>query len=115
MKTLLLASSGLAAVILYPVPSFAQAQTTSSFEVASIRPHADLPQANSGKGMGAGGRGTRMSFSGPRAIVSGATLASLLVFAYDLKSYEVPESGWPNWSSEQFDIAAKAEGDAGLT
>src|SRR5262249_31083224 len=51
----------------------------------------------------------------PTARVTGATLGSLVTFAYDLKSYELSEGGWPTWKSEQFDISAKAEGDGALT
>lgn len=57
----------------------------------------------------------RMTLSGPRAIVTGATLASLIAFAYDLKPYEIGEGGWPAWKSEQFDISAKAAVDGELT
>jgi len=56
-----------------------------------------------------------MILSGPRAIVSGATLASLISFAYDLKPFELGETNFPNWQSQQFDISAKAEGDGELT
>lgn len=56
-----------------------------------------------------------MILSGPRAIVTGATLASLIGFAYDLKPFELGDKGWPGWESQQFDISAKAEGDGQLT
>ena len=56
-----------------------------------------------------------MTFSGPTARVTDATLEFLVAFAYDLKSYEIGEQGWPAWKSEPFDIVAKAEGDRPLT
>src|SRR5205085_6133246 len=59
--------------------------------------------------------GMRMTFSGPTARVTGATLGSLIEFAYDLKIYEIVEGSWPAWKSEQFDILAKAEGGGALT
>jgi uncharacterized protein (TIGR03435 family) len=86
-------------------------QTPAAFEVVSIRPHVDPPRPANGKG---GGRGMRTSYSGPRATFSGATLGSLIVFAYDLKPYETSDKGWPSWSSEQFDIVAQAPGKDAL-
>ncbi len=59
--------------------------------------------------------GMRVTFSGPTVRMTGATLGSIVTFAYDLKSYEFGEGSWPAWKSEQFDIAAKAEGDGALT
>lgn len=88
------------------------AETPGSFEVVSIRPHVDPPRPANGKG---GGRGMRTSYSGPRATFSGATLGSLIVFAYDLKPYETSDKGWPSWSSEQFDIVAQAPGKGALS
>jgi uncharacterized protein (TIGR03435 family) len=87
-------------------------QAPTAFEVVSIRPHVDTPPPGNGKG---GGRGMRTSYSGPRATFSGATLGSLVVFAYDLKPYETSDKGWPNWSAEQFDIVAQAPGKDGLS
>jgi uncharacterized protein (TIGR03435 family) len=84
----------------------------SSFEVVSIRPHAEVLPAGNGKG---GGRGMRTSYSGPRATFSGATIGSLVVFAYDLKPYESSDKGWPSWASEQFDVVAQAAGKDALT
>lgn len=57
----------------------------------------------------------QMTFTGPTARVTGATLSSLIAFAYDLKSYETGEGNWPAWKSDRFDILAKAEGDGALT
>jgi uncharacterized protein (TIGR03435 family) len=84
---------------------------TASFEVISIRPHVDAPQPDTGKR----GRGMRTTLSGPRITFTSATLPQLVTFAYNLKTYEASGSGLPNWSATQFDIAAKAEGDAALT
>jgi uncharacterized protein (TIGR03435 family) len=81
-----------------------------SFEVVSIRPHADASREN-GKIAARGG----MRFSGPRVTTRGASLESLVTFAYNLKPYEIPESGWPKWASDPYDVVAKAEGDAALT
>jgi uncharacterized protein (TIGR03435 family) len=72
--------------------------TAQSFEVASIRLHVEPV------------RTVGISFSGPRAIVSAMSLANLIEYAYDLKSYQI--SGGPAWAaSARWDIAAKAEGD----
>ncbi len=85
----------------------------ASFEVASIKPYVSGGDRNNGKRMIADGM--RMSFNGPAIRVTDITLAGLITFAFDLKSYELGEPGSPSWKSEQFDILAKAEGDAPLT
>jgi uncharacterized protein (TIGR03435 family) len=93
--------------------AFAQTPALPSFEVVSIRPYVATPApAANGKKQMAGGM--RMTFSGPRVIANGVTLRSLVIFAYDLKDYEIAESGWPSWSSQRFYVAAKAEGSAAL-
>ncbi len=81
-----------------------------AFEVVSIRPHVAIAPQN-GKAIA----GMSLNFSGPRVSVNGATLRSLVNFAYDLKAYESSDQGWPKWASEQFDILAKAEGEDALT
>jgi uncharacterized protein (TIGR03435 family) len=100
------------ALALILLRAFAQAPSAPSFEVVSIRPYVapPAPTANGKKRMDGG---MRMTFSGPRA-TGGATLQSLVIFAYDLKDYEIAESGWPSWSSQRFYVAAKAEGSAAL-
>ncbi len=93
--------------------SLAQTPAAPSFEVVAIRPYVApvAPAANGNKRMVGG---MRMTFSGPRATADGATLRSLVIFAYGLKDYEIAESGWPSWSSQRFYVAAKAEGSAAL-
>jgi len=93
--------------------ALAQTSAAPSFEVVAIRPYVapPSPTVNGKKRMDGG---MRMTFSGPRATVNGATLQSLVMFAYDLKDYEIAESGWPSWSSQRFYVAAKAEGSAAL-
>src|SRR5438270_14096113 len=89
----------------------AQTPAAPSFEVMAIRPYVapPAPAANGKKRMDGG---MRITFSGPRATANGATLRSLVKFAYDLKDYEIAESGWPSWSSQRFYVAGKAEGTA---
>jgi len=73
-----------------------------SFEVASIKLHV-LPVESVG-----------MSTSGMRLTATAMSLTNLIVYAYDLQSYQV--SGGPGWmSSDRWDIAAKAPGEAALT
>jgi uncharacterized protein (TIGR03435 family) len=73
-----------------------------SFEVASIKLHADLV------------RSVGVSISGARVTVSAMTLTNLVDYAYDVKFYQV--SGGPNWAhSDRWDISAKGEGDRILT
>ena len=100
------------AMVIALVHASAQTPAAPSFEVASIRQRASVAaQAANGRRVA----GTSMTFSGQTARVTGATLGSLIGFAYDLKSYEFGEGAWPTWKSEQFDIFGKAEGDGALT
>jgi uncharacterized protein (TIGR03435 family) len=72
-----------------------------SFEVASIRPVDRTGQPGHGS----------MAQSGPRATFTGYTLNGLIMYAYDVRGYQV--SGGPGWmGSDTYTIAAKAEGDA---
>ncbi len=102
------------ALALMLLRALAQTPAAPSFEVVAIRPYLapPAPTVNGKKRMDGG---MRMTFSGPRATVNGATLQSLVIFAYDLKDYEIAESGWPSWSSQRFFVAAKAEGSTALS
>jgi uncharacterized protein (TIGR03435 family) len=88
----------MAAAILLASPIYAQsAQAPLTFEVASIKPSAsDL-------------RGATFQIQpGGGLKVAGATLRSLLTFAYDVRDFQV--SGGPGWiDSDRFDILARVE------
>jgi uncharacterized protein (TIGR03435 family) len=76
-------------------------ESLPSFEVASIRPVDRTGQPGHGS----------MTQSGSRVTFSGYTLNGLLMYAYDVRSYQI--SGGPGWmGSETYTIAAKAEGSA---
>ena len=102
------------ALALMLLRGFAQTPAAPSFEVVAIRPYVapTTPTVNGKKRMDGA---MRMTFSGVRVTIDGATLQSLVIFAYDLKDYEIAESGWPSWSSRRFYITAKAEGSAALS
>jgi uncharacterized protein (TIGR03435 family) len=79
---------------------FASGEPRPAFEVASIKP-VDRT--------GVSGHGS-MSQSGSRITFNGYTLTGLLMYAYDVRNYQiVGGSGW--MSSDTFIINAKAEGD----
>jgi uncharacterized protein (TIGR03435 family) len=87
---LILTSSGLSG---QPAPA-------RSFEVASVKPH--------------GGPLYRMdiSTSGPRLNTEGANLLQLIMYAYNLKNYQVSGTTSPLFTTDaRYEIAAKAEGD----
>src|SRR5207342_1638520 len=82
------------------VTAFA-AEALPTFEVASIK------MVDRG---GISGHGS-VSQSGPRVNFNGYTLTGLVMYAYDVRSYQV--SGMPGWAgSDVYIIAAKAEGSA---
>lgn len=92
--------------------TFAQATESLTFEVASVRPSAPLPQPG-GRGGGVflgparGGPGT----PDPGQITwSYATLKSLLMTAYDVKAYQVSGPAWLD--IERYDIVAKVPAGA---
>jgi uncharacterized protein (TIGR03435 family) len=69
------------------------------FEVASIKPHSGV----------AGYSGVEVS--GPRVTATFMSVRDLIVYAYNLKPYQI--SGGAAWTTnERFDIQAKAAGDA---
>jgi uncharacterized protein (TIGR03435 family) len=77
------------------------AASLPAFEVASIKP---IDRT------GVPGHGN-VAFSGPRVNFNGYTLTGLIMYAYDMRSYQI--SGGPSWmGSDTFMIAAKAEGNA---
>ncbi len=83
------------------VSAFGQSSKLPSFEVASIKPfeRGDQP----GHGM--------TSVSGPNVTMTGYTLRGLILYAYDMRGYQI--SGGPSWmNSDEFKILAKVEGDA---
>jgi uncharacterized protein (TIGR03435 family) len=82
-----------------------------SLEVASVRKHVST-------GALGGSRFTHgVSVSGSRVPVVACSLYQIVLEAYNLKPYQL--SGGPDWArgsdSLDFDISAKAEGDAALT
>lgn len=86
-----------------PSKSYAQVadSTALSFEVASIRP--SNPEH----------RGAQTFFPGPdRFTAMTATLKDLVMFAYDVRTFQVV--GGPQWcDSEPYDVTAKADGAPG--
>ena len=80
--------------------SGALGESLPSFEVASVKPFDRIGQVGHG----------RLEVSGPRVTMTGYTLSALIVYAYDLRNYQI--SGGPGWiTSDGFTIAAKAEGE----
>ena len=76
-------------------------QSLPSFEVATVRPVDRTGQP---------GHGT-LAVSGPRISFTGYTLSALILYAYDMRNYQI--SGGPGWiASDTYTIVAKAEGDA---
>jgi len=74
-----------------------------SFEVASIRPHAQ----NIAAGVG-------LRVSGSTLTSENMSLSNLITYAYDIKDFQV--LGLPSWAeSDRYDISAKAEGAGELT
>jgi uncharacterized protein (TIGR03435 family) len=77
--------------------------SAQSFEVASIRPHAQ----NIAAGVG-------LRVSGSTLTSENMSLSNLITYAYDIKDYQV--LGLPSWAeSDRYDISAKAEGAGELT
>src|SRR5437868_3361590 len=80
----------------------AQSQTsppTPSFEVASIKPNKSLE--------GGGGMGPR---PGGQITAHNASVRVLVLFAYDLRSYQL--AGGPGWiATDRFDVEARAAAD----
>jgi uncharacterized protein (TIGR03435 family) len=71
-----------------------------SFEVASIKPFDRTGQVGHGS----------VAVSGPRVTFTGYTLSALILYAYDMRAYQI--SGGPGWiGSDTYTIAAKVEGD----
>jgi uncharacterized protein (TIGR03435 family) len=73
------------------------AQSTPTFDVASIKPSS--PEA----------RGTSLMFQSANSMrITNAPLRMLITFAYDIRDFQL--SGGPGWiGSDRFDILAKAE------
>lgn len=84
----------------------ASAQTplsSSSFEVASIKPHP-----------GAVTFSADPSVKGTRVTATASTLLDLIISAYKIRRDQI--SGGPSWiASEHYDLVAKAEGEDSLT
>jgi uncharacterized protein (TIGR03435 family) len=80
--------------------ALAAGESRPVFEVASIKPidRTGVPVHGN------------MSQSGSRVTFNGYTLAALLMYAYDVRNYQI--AGGPGWiSSDTFLVNAKAEGD----
>jgi len=86
------------ALLLWAAGAAGQAERT--FEVASLKPHpGPMPR------MG-------ISFSGPRLNGEAQNLRSLVMFAYNLKNYQLYPKSTPLPGDDVFyDVVAKAEGD----
>ena len=77
------------------------AESLPAFEIASIRPFDRTGQPGHGS----------VAVSGPRVTFSGYTLSAMILYAYDMRSYQI--SGGPGWmGSDTYTIVAKAEGEA---
>ena len=75
-------------------------ESLPSFEVASIKPFDRTGQAGHGS----------IAVSGSRLTITGYTLSALILYAYDMRNYQI--SGGPSWiASDGYTIAAKAEGE----
>ena len=104
-----LLSSGI--TVIACVLMFGQAKESLTFEVASVKPSAALPQFGGRGGVffgpARGGPGT----ASPEQITwSNATLKSLLTTAYDVKNYQVNGPAWLD--TERYDIVAKVPAGA---
>ena len=76
-------------------------QSQPSFEVATVRPVDRTGQP---------GHGT-FAVSGPRVSFTSYTLSGLIMYAYDVRNYQI--SGGPGWmASDTFTIVAKTEGES---
>src|SRR5215469_2621881 len=76
---------------------------TQSFEVASIKPSPPMSADRPIRGIQTPGGGRLNTLS--------TSLRMMIMFAYNVKDYQV--SGGPGWAdSESYDIVAKAEGNA---
>jgi len=76
------------------------AEALPSFEVASIKTFDRTGQVGHGS----------VAVSGPRVTFTGYTLSALILYAYDMRAYQI--TGGPNWvASDAYTIAAKVEGD----
>ncbi len=74
--------------------------TSRSFEVASVKLHPDPPQI------------INISTSGPRFRAEAEFVRGLIMYAYDLKNYQLPDSpAYAAVGDTMYDIVAKAEGD----
>jgi uncharacterized protein (TIGR03435 family) len=89
-------------VLLAACFAFAQAPATPAFEVASVKP--DKTGANQGPG-----RGREYTKASPGSLImQNIRLSSAMVWAYDVKRYQVSGPAWLNF--ERYDITAKAAG-----
>ena len=76
-------------------------ESLPSFEVASIKPFDRTGQVGHGS----------IAVSGSRITITGYTLNALILYAYDMRNYQI--SGGPGWiATDGYTIAAKAEGEA---
>jgi uncharacterized protein (TIGR03435 family) len=77
------------------------AERPAGFEVASIRPFDRTGQMGHGS----------IAVSGSHVTMTGYTLSALILYAWDMRNYQI--AGGPAWmASDAWTIAAKAEGDA---
>lgn len=101
---LLLATSLATSIALVQKTVSVPASPTRSFEVASIRPHQGPLHVIGG-----------FSSSGPRLTLEGYNRMLLIEEAYNLRGYQISDSGPDLQSDTYFDITAIAEGSASPT
>lgn len=101
----MLCAAGAVSLMISTSPAvLGQSAQSPAFEVASVKPHqSGWPRVS-------------ISTSGPRLNANAASLAILIMYAYDLKSYQVPRTPpLLALGDEFYDIEAKAEGEAAPT
>ncbi|MGD0796767.1 MAG: TIGR03435 family protein [Acidobacteriaceae bacterium] len=86
-------------------PPAAQAPPSHTFDVASVRPAAQIDQATILAGLRAGRRPESFHLDGSRATFTYQSLKELIAYAYKVRTFQV--SG-PDWMvTDRFDIAAR--------
>lgn len=92
---------GVATTVLWVAGLSAQSTSARRFDVASVKPHPEPPHI------------IGVKTAGGRLIADASTLRGLVMWAYNLKNYQVSGPGPQSAVGDTFfDIVAKAEGDA---